>query len=116
MYEGSWSTVKAQSAPASLSSYTEDTSMTAKPTNNPMQTIVVDDEIQINLGRSDRGYGTAPPGYTDQHSVSEPKAETLEKARENNDGRPVTFADPISIPMYRREYPFSSPGETRRGY
>jgi hypothetical protein len=116
MYDGSWSTVKAQSAPASLSSYTQDTSMTAKPTNNPMQTIVVDDEIQINLGRSDGGYRTSPPGYTEQQGVSDSRTETSEKERENHDGRPVTFADPISTPMYRQEYPFSSPGETRHGY
>jgi hypothetical protein len=114
MYSGSWSTVKAQSASSSNSSYTED--MTAKPTNNPMRTLVVDDEIQVNLGRSDRGDRTSPPEYTEQQDVSGSRTETSEKERENNDGRPVIFADPISTPMYRRECPFSSPGETRRGY
>jgi hypothetical protein len=92
--------------------------MTAKPTNNPMQTRphVVDDEIQFNFGRSDRGHRTSPPRYTEQQSVSDSRVETSEKEREDNAGRSVTFADPISTPMYQREYPFSSPGETRHGY
>jgi hypothetical protein len=116
MYSGSWSTVKTRSTPTSISSYTED--MTAKPTNNPMQTqdLMGDEEIQFNFGRSDRGHRTSPPRYTEQQSVSDSRVETSEKEREDNDGRSVTFADPISTAMYQREYPFTSPGGTRHGY
>jgi hypothetical protein len=113
MYSGSWSTVKTRSTSSTISSYTED--MMAKPINNPMQTFVVDDEIQFNFGRSDRGHRTSPPRYTEQQSVSDSKVETSEKAREDEAGRSVNFADPISTPMYQRENPFSSPGETRHG-
>jgi hypothetical protein len=115
MYDGSWSTVKTRSTSTSISSYTED--MAARPSNNPIQSqdLVGEGEIQFNIGESDMGHRASPPRYTEQQGLPEPRVETSEKEREDNAGRSVTFAVPMSIAMYPREYPFTSSGVTRHG-
>jgi hypothetical protein len=116
MYDGSWSTVKTRSTSTSVSSYTEE--MTAKPANNPMQSqdLMGDGEIQFNIGGSDMGHRTSPPRYTEQQSVSGPRVETSEKEREDNAGRSVTFADPMSTTAYAPEYHFTTSRATRHSY
>jgi hypothetical protein len=116
MQGGSWSTVKTRSTSTSISSYTED--MTAKPSNNPIQSqdLMGEGEIQFNIGESDMDHRTSPPRYTEQRGVPEPRVETSEKEREANAGRSVTFAEPMSTATYPREYPFTTSGATRHGY
>jgi hypothetical protein len=48
--------------------------------------------------------------------VPEPRGETSEKEREENSGRSVTFADPMSSTTYARECSFTTPGATQRSY
>jgi hypothetical protein len=116
MYDGSWSTVKTRSTTTSFSSYTED--MTAKPANNPIQSqdLMGDEEVHFSIGGSDSGHRTSLPRYTEQQKVSESRGETSEKEREDNAGRSVTFADPMSTATYQREDPFTSAEASRHGY
>jgi hypothetical protein len=116
MQDDSWSTVNTRSTFTSVSTYTED--MTARPLNNPMESqgLMGEGELQFNIGASDMGHMVSPPGYTEQRGVPEPRVETSEKEREENAGRSVTFADPMSTATYAREYPFTTSGATRRSY
>jgi hypothetical protein len=79
MYDGSWSTVKTRSTSTSISSYTED--MTARPSNNPMESqgIMGEGELQFDIGASDMDHIISPPRYTEQRGVPEPRVETSEK-------------------------------------
>jgi hypothetical protein len=99
----------------SLNIYTRNDSKTI---DSPMdsQGLAGEGEIQFNIRASDMGHMVPPPGYTEQRGVLEPRAETSEKEREENAGRSVTFADPMSSTTYAREYPFTTSGATRRSY
>ena len=119
MHDDSWSTVNTASSFstfASVSTYTQD--MTSMPLNNPMETQGFTGEggLEFNLDARDIGHMSSPPGYTEQHRVPEPRGETSEKEREENAGRSVTFADPMSSSTTSRECPFTTPGAPRRGY
>jgi hypothetical protein len=116
MQDDSWSTANTRSTFTSVSTYTED--MTARPLHNPMESqgLIGEGELQFNVGESDLGRMVPPPGYTEQRDVPEPRVETSEKEREENAGRSVTFADPMSTTTYAREYPFTTSGVTRRSY
>jgi hypothetical protein len=116
MQDDSWSTLNTGSTFTIVSTYTQ--AMTARPSNNPMdpQGLAGEGEIQFNIGASDMSHMLPPPGYTEQRGVPEPRVETSEKEREENAGRSVTFADPMSSTTYAREYPFTTSGATRRSY
>jgi hypothetical protein len=79
MQDDSWSTVNTRSTFTSVSTYTED--MTARPSNNPMESqgIMGEGELQFNIGASDMDHMVSPPRYTEQRSVPEPRVETSEK-------------------------------------
>jgi hypothetical protein len=100
MQDDSWSTQNTRSTFTSVSTYTQD--MTARPLNNPIdsQGLTGEGELQFNIGASDMGHMLPPPGYTEQRGVPEPRVETSEKEREENVGRSVTFADPMSSTTY----------------